>query len=62
MELFGNYNLHPAVISACKNLDELDIYLACLEDNSLNDFTFFNVKFEVPPAKQSKKIKKTKKS
>lgn len=49
MELLGNYNLHPAVIAACKNLDELDVYLACLEDNTLNDFHFFDVKFEIPP-------------
>ena len=28
-ELFGNYNLHPAIITACKSIDELDIYLAC---------------------------------
>lgn len=48
-ELFFNYNLHPAIISACKSLDELDIYLACLEDNTLNDFKFFNIKYEIPP-------------
>ena len=30
MELLLNYNLHPAIISACKNIDELDIYLDCL--------------------------------
>ena len=48
-ELFINYNLHPAVITACNSLDELDIYLACLEDNTLEDFKFFTVKYEVPP-------------
>lgn len=48
-ELFFNFNLHPAIISACKSLDELDIYLACLEDNCLDDFKYFDVKFEVPP-------------
>lgn len=50
-ELFFNYNLHPAVITACNSLNELDIYLACLEDNTLNEFQFFDIKFEVPPAK-----------
>ena len=49
-ELFGNYNLHPAIISACNSLDELDIYLACLDDNTLDDFHFFNIKFEIPLA------------
>ena len=50
VELFFNYNLHPAIITACKSLNELDIYLACLEDNTLDDFQFFDVKYEIPPA------------
>lgn len=50
IELFFNYNLHPAIITACKSLNELDIYLACLEDNTLNDFQFFDIKYEIPPA------------
>lgn len=49
-ELFGNYSLHPAIITACKSLDELDIYLACLEENDLDSFRFFNIKYEVPLA------------
>jgi len=49
-ELLGNYSLHPAIISACKSLDELDIYLACLEENDLDDFKFFNIKYEIPLA------------
>ena len=49
-ELFLNYNLHPAIITACKSLDELDVYLACLEDNTLEDFHFFDIKYEIPPA------------
>lgn len=49
-ELLGNYSLHPAIITACKSLDELDIYLACLDENSLEDFKFFNIKYEVPLA------------
>lgn len=48
-ELFFNYNLHPAIITACDSLDELDIYLACLDDNTLDDFKFFNIKYEIPP-------------
>lgn len=47
-ELLFNYNLHPAIITACKSLDELDIYLACLEDNTLEDFRFFDIKYEIP--------------
>lgn len=54
-ELFFNYNLHPAIITACKSLDELDIYLACLEDNTLEDFHFFNIKYEVLPVLSKEK-------
>lgn len=51
-ELFGKYNLHPAIITACKSLDELDIYLACLEDNVLDEFPFFEIKYEIAPVVQ----------
>ena len=49
-ELMFNYNLHPAIISACKNLDELDIYLDYLENGETNKFDCFKVVFELPPA------------
>ena len=49
-ELLLNYNLHPAKITACKSLDEIDVYLACLEDNTLNEFGFFDIKYEIPLA------------
>ncbi len=48
-ELFSNYNLHPAIITACKDLNELDVYLACLELNELEDFHFFNIVYEALP-------------
>lgn len=54
-ELFMNYNLHPAIITACENIDQLDIYLACLEDNALEDFKFFNIKYEIAPALNNEK-------
>lgn len=51
-ELFFNYNLHPAIITACNTLDELDIYLACLEDETLSDFYCFEIKYEYAPTIQ----------
>lgn len=48
-ELMFNYNLNPIIIAACKNIDELDIYLDCLEQNELNDFDCFEIKFEITP-------------
>ncbi|MBR1802453.1 MAG: hypothetical protein IJ777_00525 [Clostridia bacterium] len=50
VELMFNYNLHPAIISACKNLDELDIYLDYLENGETNKFDCFKIVFELPPA------------
>lgn len=51
LELTFKYNLNPAVITACKNLDELDIYLDCLEDMNLDDFKIFKIEYEIPPMK-----------
>lgn len=53
-ELFSNYNLHPAIIAACKNLNELDIYLSCLEFNELEDFRFFKIVYDVLPVVSKK--------
>lgn len=44
-ELFFNTNLNPLIITACKDIDELDIYLSCLEDNILDDFKCFNISY-----------------
>ena len=49
LELMFKYELNPIIIAACRNLDELDIYLDCLEENELYDFTCFEIKFEVMP-------------
>ncbi len=59
-ELLVNYNLHPAIIAACKSIDELDIYLACLEENNLESFKKFNIKYEIPPATNKKTKKENK--
>lgn len=56
-ELLVNYNLHPAIISACKTVDELDIYLSCLDEGDLENFNKFNISYEIPPA-ITKKVKK----
>lgn len=57
LELMFKYELNPIIVAACRNLDELDIYLDCLEENELHDFTCFEIKFEVMP-QLSKKFKK----
>ena len=49
LELMFNYDLNPIIIAACRNLDELDIYLDCLKSNELSDFDCFEIKFEIAP-------------
>ena len=49
LELMFKYELNPIIIAACRNLDELDIYLDCLEENELYDFKCFEIKFEIMP-------------
>ncbi len=55
-ELMFQSDLNPAVIAACKDLDELDIYLDCLDDNELDKFSCFKISYNVPPT--SKKGRK----
>lgn len=49
IELMFDSNLNPAIITACKNLDELDIYLDCLDDNELDKFTCFGIVYKSKP-------------
>lgn len=49
LELFFKYDLNPAIITACKNIDELDVYLSCLENNELDSFKCFNIVYESLP-------------
>ena len=48
-EMIGKRFLHPAIISACRNINELDVYLDCLDKNELEDFKIFKIKFELYP-------------
>ena len=49
LELMFETNLHPAIISACKSLEELDIYLDCLEENELEKFPCFKIIYKSLP-------------
>lgn len=49
LELATNSLLNPAIITACKNLDELDIYLDYLDNDELDKFKIFDVKYELYP-------------
>lgn len=49
MELVFDSNLHPAIIPACSNLEELDKYLYYMEKEETDKFDKFNIIFECPP-------------
>jgi len=48
-ELCWNSLLNPAIISACNNLDELDIYLDYLYSNELDKFNIFKIEYQINP-------------
>ena len=50
LELCFKSNLHPAIISACRSINELDEYLGCLEHKRTDQFEAFHIKFDVAPA------------
>lgn len=54
-ELMFQFDLNPAIIAACKNLEELDIYLDCLDDNEVDKFDCFNIEYRTPPSTKKKK-------
>ena len=56
LEMFRKRYLHPAIIAACKNLNELNVYLDCLEKNEVDDFKIFKIKYEVYPLQVKKKM------
>ena len=45
------YSLNPAIIVACKNVDELKDYLNCLKEQKLDLFKAFKIKYEINPMK-----------
>ena len=62
LELMFEFNLHPAIITACQNLEQLDIYLDCLEDNELEKFSCFKVIYKgLPKLKNEKNVSKLEK-
>lgn len=52
LELARNSFVHPAIITACHSLDELDIYLDYLDENRPERFDIFKIEYEIPPTKR----------
>lgn len=51
VEIMFKYSLNPAIIVACKNVDELKDYLNCLKEQKLDLFKAFKIKYEINPMK-----------
>ncbi len=49
LEVCFNSALNPAIIAACRNLNELDVYLDNLESDNTKNFSFFDIRYEVAP-------------
>lgn len=49
MDLMFTYELNPTIIAACKTQEQLENYLNCLENNELDNFKDFEIKFEISP-------------
>lgn len=49
LELMFNSELNPAIIRACKDLKELNIYLDCLYENEVDKFDCFKIVYKVLP-------------
>ena len=52
LEVAFNSKLNPAVITACRNFEQLEAYLDCLELNELSKFDYFEIKYEFSLAKK----------
>lgn len=50
LEVLFNSNLHPAIISACKSLAELDRYLDRLENDQAHTYDCFKIIFDMAPS------------
>ncbi|MFR5765685.1 MAG: hypothetical protein ACLUF5_03750 [Clostridia bacterium] len=51
VDIMFNYELNPAIIAACKTQEELENYLSCLNRQKLDEFTTFEIKYEISPLK-----------
>lgn len=49
IDIMFRYDINPVIIAACKTQEQLNNYMECAEKNKLNEFTDFNIKFEVNP-------------
>lgn len=54
LNIMFKYDLNPAIISACKTEEALNLYIECLENKDLSKFNLFKIEFRLNPLKVAK--------
>ena len=54
LNIMFKYDLNPAIISACKTEEALNLYIECLENKDLFKFNLFKIEFRLNPLKAAK--------
>lgn len=54
LNIMFKYDLNPAIISACKTEEALNLYIECLENKDLSKFNLFKIEFRLNPLKAGK--------
>lgn len=54
LNIMFKYDLNPAIISACKTEEALNLYIECLENKDLSKFKLFKIEFRLNPLKAAK--------
>lgn len=54
LNIMFKYDLNPAIISACKTEEALNLYIECLENKDLSKFNLFKIEFKLNPLKAAK--------
>lgn len=54
LNIMFKYDLNPAIISACKTEEALNLYIKCLENKDLSKFNLFKIEFRLNPLKAAK--------
>lgn len=54
LSVMFEYDLNPAIISACKTEEALNLYIECLENKDLSKFNLFKIEFRLNPLKAAK--------
>jgi len=49
VELMTNFNLNPIIVRACRSVQELNIFVDCLEESETEKFPCFEIEYKIAP-------------